>query len=98
MHSENSNIILAQKQPKNLLRLLSKAIFNTDINNFIQLKGLLKRTDKRWKNCLLYVNEDNSFVMFNNMRWELCSHVTCKDKNVIYYLNCNMCDHKEHIL
>ena len=32
---ENSNIILAQKQPKNLLRLLSKARFNTDTNSFI---------------------------------------------------------------
>ena len=44
---KNSNIILAQKQPKNLLRLSSKARFNTDINNFIQLKGLFKCTDKR---------------------------------------------------
>ena len=29
------------------------------------------------------------------MRWELCSHATCKEINVIYYLKCNMCDHKE---
>ena len=29
------------------------------------------------------------------MRWELHSHVTCRDINVIYYLKCNMCDHKE---
>ena len=36
---KNSNIVLAQKQPKNLLRLLSKAGFNTDSNNFIQLKN-----------------------------------------------------------
>ena len=92
---KNSNIILAQKQPKNLLRLLSKARFNTDTNNFIQLKGLFKCTDKRCKICLLYVNEGNSFVMSNNMRWELCSNVTCSDVNVIYYLKCNMCDHKE---
>ena len=32
---KNSNITLAQKQPKNLLRLLSKARFNTDTNSFI---------------------------------------------------------------
>ena len=37
----------------------------------------------------------NSFVMSNNMRWELRSHVTCRDINVIYYLKCNTCDHKE---
>ena len=29
------------------------------------------------------------------MRWELCSHVTCRDINVIYYLKCNMCDYRE---
>ena len=92
---KNSNIILAQKQPKNLLRLLSKARFNTDTNNFIQLKGLFKCTDKRFKICLLYLNEGNSFVMSNIMRWELHSHVTCRDIDVIYYLKCNMCDHKE---
>ena len=38
---KNGNIILARKQPKNLLRLLSKARFNTDTNNFIQLKEVI---------------------------------------------------------
>ena len=42
-------IILAQKQRKTLLRLLSKARFKTDTNNFIQLNGLFKCTDKRCK-------------------------------------------------
>ena len=82
---KNSNIILAQKQPKNLLRLLSKARFNTDINNVIQLKALFKCTDKRWTICVLYVNKGNSF---NNLRWELRSHVTSNDINVIYYSKC----------
>ena len=70
--------------------MLSKARFNTDTNNFVQLKGLFKCTDKPCKICLLYVNEGNSFVMSNNMRWELRSHVTCRDIIVIYYLKCNM--------
>ena len=33
--------------------------------------------------------------MSNNVRWELHSHVTCRDINVTFYVNCNMCDHKE---
>ena len=33
--------------------------------------------------------------MSNNMRWELCSHVICRDINVIYFFKCNMCGHKE---
>ena len=32
------------------------------------------------------------------MRWELHSHITCRDINVIYYSKCNMCDHKETYL
>ena len=64
---KNSNI-LASKDPKNLLRFLSKAKFNTDTNNFIQPKGLFKCTDKHCKICSLYVNQDNSLIMSNNMR------------------------------
>ena len=88
---------MAQKQPKNLLCLLSKTRFNTDTNNFIQLKWLFKCTDKHCKFFCLYVNENNSFAMSKNMRWELCSQVTCRDINVIYYLKCNICDHKETV-
>ena len=33
--------------------------------------------------------------MSNNMRWELPSYVMCGDINVIYYLKCNTCGHKE---
>ena len=76
---KNSNIILAQKQPKNLLPLYSKTRFNTDTNNFIQLSGLFKCADKRCKICSLHVIEDNSFVMSDNMGWEFCSHGTCSD-------------------
>ena len=41
------------------------------------------------------VNEDKSFIISNNMRWELRSHVTCRYINVIYYLKCNICADKE---
>ena len=37
---KNCNIVLAQKQPKNLLHLLSRARFNPDTNNLIQPKLL----------------------------------------------------------
>ena len=39
--------------------------------------------------------EGHSFIMPNNMRWELRSHVTCRSINMIYYLKCNMCKKKE---
>ena len=61
----------------------------------MQLMGLFKCTDKRCKVFLLYLNEDNSFVMSKNIGWELRSHATCRDIYVIYYLKCNMRGHKE---
>ena len=75
--------------------MLSKAIFNTDTNSFIQPKGLFKCTDKRGKICLFYINEGNRFVMPSNMRWKLRSQVFCRGINVIYYKICNMYNHKE---
>ena len=36
--------------------------------------------------------------MSNNMRWELPSYVMCGDINVIYYLKCNTCGIRKHIL
>ena len=92
---KSTNIIFAQKQPRNLLRLLPKGRFDTYTNNFIQPKGLFKCTDKRCKICSLYVNEDNSFVMSSNMRWKLCSNVTCRVVNVMHKLKCNTCDHSD---
>ena len=35
---KNSNVILAQKQPKNLPRLLSKARFNTDLRDYVNVQ------------------------------------------------------------
>ena len=61
----------------------------------MQLMELFKCTDKSHNVFLLYLNEDNRFVMSKNMGWELRSHATCRDINVIYYLKCNMCGHKE---
>ena len=92
---KNKNVILSQKQPKNLFRLLTRARFNTEINAFGQQNGLFKCIDNVCKICSLYVVEGESLIMSNNMRWELRSHVTWRSINIIYYLRCNMCKKKE---
>ena len=74
---KNKNVILSQKQPKNLLRLSTRARFSTEINAFQQQNGLFKCIDKHCKICSLYIVEGYSFIMSNNMRWQLRSHVTC---------------------
>ena len=97
-HSElfkNKNILLLEKQPINLFWLLTQARFNTEINAFQQENGLFKFISKRCEVCSLYIVEGNSFIMSNNMRWELRSHVTCRSINIISYLKCNMCKKKE---
>ena len=57
---KNKNVILSQKQPKNLLWLFLWARCNTEINAFQQQKGLFKCIDKR---CSVYVAEGHSFIM-----------------------------------
>ena len=51
--------------------------------------------DKRCKICSMYILEGHSFIMSNNMRWDLRSHVNCRSINIIYYLKWNMCKKKE---
>ena len=65
------------------------------INAFGQQNGHFKCIDKRCKICSLYIIEGHSFIMSNNMRWELRLHVTCRSINIIYYLKYNMCKKKE---
>ena len=95
---KNSSIILAQKQPKNLLCYLKLDLILTLIILY-NLRGCLNvQIDKHCKICWLNVNEGNSFVNPNNMRLELRSYVTCTDINVIYYSKYNMCQHKERYI
>ena len=92
---KNKNVIFLEKQPKNLLWLLNRAKFNTEINIFGQQNGLFKCIDKDWKIFSLYIAEGHSFIMSNNVRWELRPCVPCRLINLIYYLKCNMCKKKE---
>ena len=78
-----------------MLQLLTRARFNTGINASQQRSGLFKCIDKRCKICSLYIAERHSFIMSNNLRWELRSHVTSRSINIIYYLKCNLCKKKK---
>ena len=44
---KNKNVIPSQKQPKNLLQLLARTRFNTEIYAFQQQNRLFKCIDKR---------------------------------------------------
>ena len=93
----DSHIILAQKQPKNLIRTLTNATFTNSENYVEKPAGIFKCKDSRCKICRLYLKEVNNFMMSNGKMWEIKSHVTCKSVNVIYYLKCLFCGHTTYI-
>ena len=39
-----------------------------------------------------YIENCTSFVTSNHVTWEIRSHINSNSKNVIYYLECNICN------
>ena len=91
---DKNNIILSQRQPKNMKRILAPSTFTSIPSITLTQNGLFKCSNKRCKICTLYINETKSFKMSNGLIWEIRRNITCKDINVIYYLKCNMCNKK----
>ena len=91
---QESNIFLSQRQPKNLLRLLS----SSSISNTPSLpKGTFKCNDKRCKICKLYLIECSEIQLANNKIWKIETNITCNSRNVIYYLKCKFCLYETYI-
>ena len=89
----DQKVILSQRQPPNLLRLLSNAKFEEKTQSQLTKQALiLKCTDKRCKICLMYLQQDESFLLSNKNTWIVKRQMSCHSKNVIYYLTCNRCD------
>ena len=88
----DSKIITAFRQPKNILRLLTKAEFTSNENSQEKKAGFYKCTDKK---CLLgkfYIQECTSFATSNGVLWTINCDITCNSKNVIYFLKCSCCN------
>ena len=80
---QESNIFLSQRQPKNLLRLLP----NSSISRNPSLpKGIFKCSDKRCKICRFYLIECSKFELANKKIWKVKTNITCRSRNIIYYL------------
>ena len=85
------NVVMALKQPPNLLRLLTNSKF---ISSPLSPKenGLFKCSDKRCKLCRLYIQECDSFMTSKGIKWNIKSHITCNSDNILYYLTCVTCN------
>ena len=84
-------VIHALKQPKNLLRLLSKS----KVQNCISKKYGLYRyecKDSRCSLCASYIQECSSFITSNGYNWKIRCHINCHSRNALYFLSCNSCN------
>ena len=63
------------------------------ISNFknIRKTGTYQCSDERWKICQ---NDTNKFAMSNDQIWEIHEEIDCHSVNVIYYVNCKICNEK----
>ena len=92
---QDSQLILSQKQPKNLLRLLTQSQFSTSQETATTEKiPITKCHDKRCKICAMYLQCVSSFKLATGKIWETRCTMSCKSKNVIYFLTCNRCNGK----
>ena len=87
-------MFLSQRQPKNLLRLLSSSSIS---RNPSLPKGFFKRNDKRCEICRLYLIESSEFELANRKIWKIKTNITCRSRNIIYYLKCKFCMYETYI-
>ena len=98
----NFSVMQAYKQPKNLLRHLTKAAFTSAPRQNEQdkeetEKGLFRCGSSKCKLCQLYIQPCKSFITQNGEEWFIKSKINCNSLNVIYWLKCMKCDGKKDV-
>ena len=89
---EGINIVHAERQPKNILRMLMSTKFST-ADSFFSPGLFAECKDRRCKLCHEgYIQQCTSFTTSNGKIWEIRSHINCNTKNVLYFLVCNICN------
>ena len=86
-------IVLALRQPKSRLRLLTLFKFTSNTLSINRNdNGLFKCNNIRCNICSSYIQECKTFSTSNNKIWHIKTRLDCNSTNVIYFLTCNMCD------
>ena len=88
---KDTKVVLATKQPQNLLRQISRAAFSS-LPPQLPPPGIITCTRPNCDICIYYLQPCTSFVTANNTEWIVRSRITCHSKNVIYYLKCLSCN------
>ena len=85
-------ITLATKQQPNLLHQITRAKFSsTHVDT--KPNGLFKCENSRCEMCRDYVIECSSFITSNGEEWTIQENITCKSRNVLYFLKCVGCNY-----
>ena len=94
----NQKTVLALRQPKNLLRHLTKSEFSSNTAmNTEKPPGLFCCNRSNCNLCKLYIQECSSFKTSNNYNWTIKCHINCHSKLVVYYLKCICCNLETYI-
>ena len=93
----NCRTMLAYRQPKNLLRHITRAAFTSIPRQLSEPRkqGLFRCSNDKCKLCQLYIQECTSFITHNDVEWTIRSHIHCNSINVEYYLKCKKCPNQE---
>ena len=98
----NCTFMQAYKQPKNLLRQLTKAVFSTpqgpldnNMNETHKEAALVKCKSSKCKLCQLYIQPCDSFQTSNGTVWQIRNRIDCNSLNVLYWLKCMKCKKKD---
>ena len=89
---KDTRFVEAMRQPRSIIRTISAKRENPDDQE--SNPGIFAEcTDKRCEICSLgYIQNCTSFITSSGHKWEIKSHINCNSKNVVYYLECLMCD------
>ena len=88
---QNKRVVLALKQPPNLIRQLTNAKFDSQ-NTSRKERGLYKCGRSNCKICNLYIIECTAFETASGTLWEIPTYITCQSKKVIYFQKCSTCN------
>ena len=94
---KNIRFVEGISEPKNILRTITSTnLKNTNKENVVDSNKPGIYAECKEPRCYIcnfkYIENCTSFITSNNTKWEIRSHINCNSKNVICYLECNMCN------
>ena len=91
---KNVRFVEATRQPRNIIRTITAIKPPNDDIIIEPNPGIFAEcTHKGCEICSLgYIQDCSSFTTSSGENWEIKSHINCNSRNVLYYLECLMCN------